>query len=300
MNYGKIAIIGAGAVGSTAAYAIIMKNIVTELLLVDVNERRCHGEILDLSDALSFSVTSNVRAATIQEAGSADIIIIAAGIAQKPGQSRVELLHANRAVINSIMSSMGKLNPNAVIVVISNPVDLMTFLIQDISGLPRNQVIGSGTFLDSQRLRNLLAKKANVAEQSVHAYILGEHGDSQFFAQSISHIAGIPIAQFPGITAQDLDEFPRTARDRAYEIIQCKGATYYGIATCVAALCETIIFDHKRVLPVSHYQEEFGVCLSMPAVIGAKGVERIIPTPLDFKERALLQESAEQLRVLCK
>jgi len=298
MEHSKIAIVGAGNVGSTTAYAIMMRNVATEILLTDIDTVRCKGEILDLSDSLSFSETSKISAATPQEAGQADIIIIAAGAPQKPGQTRTELLTINKKIVTSVIKSLSPINPEAIIIMVANPVDLLTLHAQEIAGLPRNQVFGSGTFLDSQRLRSLLSKKLNIAEKSIHAYVLGEHGDTQFAAWSCTVIGGSPITAFSEITEKDLMDIPRHARERAYEIIACKGSTYYGIASCVAALCEDVLHDSKRLIPVSCYIESLGVCLSMPAVLGKNGVEEILPTPLNATEQQQLKISADTLRKL--
>jgi len=296
MEHSKIAIIGAGAVGSTTAYAIMMRNLTAEIMLVDIDEQRCKGEILDLSDSIPFSRTAKITQADAKQAGQADIIIIAAGAAQKPGQARTDLFKINQTILSSIIETIKPINNNAIIIMISNPVDLLTLHAQTIAGLPRNQIFGSGTFLDSQRLRTLISKKINISEQSIHAYILGEHGDTQFAAWSAANIAGVSIDKFSEITKNDYNEIAQQARNKAYEIISCKGATFFGIASCVAAICENIIFDKKRLLPLSCYQEEFNICLSMPVILGERGIEQIIPIPLDLEERALLEQSARVLQ----
>ena len=300
MEHAKIAIIGAGAVGSTTAYALILKNIAGELILIDINKELCKGQVHDLSDALPFSTTSQVRVGTLKDAAQADIIIISAGKRQKVGQKRIELLKTNCAIMQQIISDMKPINPEAIIIIVSNPLDTLTLCAQQASDLDRSQVFGTGTFLDTQRLRGILSKKLTIAEQSIHAYILGEHGDTQFAAWSTATIAGIPIIEFPEITETDLENFAQEAKNRAYEIIECKGATYFGIATCVAAICENIIYDTKRVLPLSVYTEAFKVCLSMPAVLGESGIEQILPPPLSAKEQLQLENSAEYLQKLSK
>ncbi len=300
MKHSKIAIIGAGAVGSTTAYALMLKNIAAEIILVDIDVERCKGEILDLSDALSFCEVSKIRGGTTQDAAQADIIIIAAGARQEPGQIRTELIKTNKKVIASIFEQIKPINPNAIVIMVTNPVDILTLYAQELSGLPRNQVFGSGTFLDTQRLRGLLANKFNIAEQSIHTYILGEHGDSQFPAWSCSHIAGIPLLDFPQFNKKNLADLAEQTRQKAYEIIACKGATYYGIAACVAEMCEAIIFDQKYVMPLSHFVEQFEVCLSLPVVLGEKGIEHILEIPLNKEEQEKLAHSAEQLRSIIK
>ncbi len=295
MKQSKIAIIGAGRVGSTTAYALMLRNIAAEIMLVDINKILCTGEVDDLSDALSFSSTSAVYAATPEQAAQADIIVVTAGKAQEPDQDRLELLQANAKIVSSIVQELKPINPNACIIVVTNPVDIMTRIIQESGILPKNQIFGSGTMLDTQRLRGFIAKKVNVAEQSVHVYILGEHGDSQFVAWSDADIGGVPIEKFPGLTQSELDSLARKTRDKAYEIIKCKGSTYYGVATCVSAYCENILFNQRRIMPVSCYVESLGVTLSMPCVIGQKGIEQIVDIPLNDQEQKLLNESAQKL-----
>lgn len=295
MKHTKISIIGAGAVGSTIAYAFLLKNITAEIILIDINEIRCRGEVLDLSDALSFCGPSQIRSGAAEDVRESDIIIIAAGKRQEPGQDRRALLNANKEVALSVMDSIQPVRNDAIIIVVSNPVDLITRYIQKISKLPTSQVFGTGTFLDTQRLRGELSKKIGIAEQSIHAYILGEHGETQFPAWSAARVAGIPLYDF-GITQEDLDQIAHKTKNKAYEIIACKGATYYGVATCVAALCRTIIFDQKRVTPVSCYIKELDVTLSMPTVLGANGIEQILSIPLDRHEEHQLAQSVEALR----
>ena len=297
MAHKKIAIIGAGAVGSTTAYALILKNVIAEVILVDIDEERCKGEILDLSDAL-FCSTSKIHGGTAQDAAQADIIIIAAGIRQKPKQTRIELIATNRSIISAILEQIRPISLHTIIIMVTNPVDILTLDAQQFSGLPRNQVFGSGTFLDTQRLCGILAKKLNITAQSIDAYILGEHGDTQFPAWSNAYIAGIPLHDFPQINQKELNQIAEETRKKAYEIISCKGATYYGIATCVAAMCQAIIFDQKLVMPLSCYIPSFDVCLSMPAVLGENGIEEILPIPLNEKEEQQLIRSAEHLQKL--
>jgi len=298
MSLKKIAIIGAGDVGTTTAYALILQNISAEIILADINEIRCRGEVLDLSDALTLCGQSQVRSGTTQDIRQADIIIIAAGIRQKPEQTRIELFDANKKVVTDIIQQIKPLSPHAIIIIVTNPLDPLTLLAQKISGLPRNQVFGTGTFLDSQRLRELIAQKININEKSIHAYVLGEHGDTQFPAWSSARIAGKPLHHFMQCTAKDLDDLAQAAKNKAYEIISCKGATFFGIATCVSAICRTILLDEKRVTPLSCYIEKFDVCLSMPVVLGARGIEQILDIPLNEQEQQQLLLSVESVLAL--
>lgn len=298
MKHSKIAIIGAGIVGSTTAYALILKKLTAEIILVDINETRCHGEILDLSDAISFNGTALVRAGTAHDAAQADIIIIAAGKAQKPGDTRRDLLETNKAIIADIFTAIKPINSQAIVIMVTNPLDPLTLLAQSLSGLPYNQVFGTGTFLDALRLHGIIAQKINIAPKSINAYILGEHGDSQFVAWSSAEIAGIPIADYQGIEKKDLEQFAQQVKDKAYDIIACKGSTSFGIATCIATMCEAIIFNQKIIIPLSTYIKEHKIYLSMPAVLGENGIEDILTIPLNDNEQQKLIYCVQQLQNL--
>ncbi|MGB8366792.1 MAG: L-lactate dehydrogenase [Candidatus Babeliales bacterium] len=293
----KIAIIGAGSVGSTIVYALILKNINAEILLIDIDEKRCKGEVLDLSDTL-FCGAAKIKSSRLQDVSQADIIIIAAGARQKPKQSRTDLIAINRSIIAAILEQIRPIKQHAIIIMVTNPVDILTFDAQQFSGLPRNQVFGSGTFLDTVRLHGILAKKLNIAMQSINAYILGEHGDTQFAAWSIANIAGVPLLNFPQINKKILTQIAEEARKKAYEIISCKGATYYGIAACVTTICQAIILDQKLVIPLSCYIPTFNICLSIPIILGGKGIEQILEIPLNKIEQQQLIKSAEYLQKL--
>ncbi len=295
MKHSKIAIIGAGRVGTTTAYALMLKNIAAQILLVDVDPIRCKGEFLDLDDALPFCATSSVNDATLADAAQADIIIITAGIAQKPGQTRSELVETNKKVMDTIAQGLTPLNPNAIIMIVSNPVDALAMHLANKKLLPVNQIFGSGTFLDSVRLTGFIAKKFNVAPASVHAWILGEHGDSQLAAWSSTMIDGTPITTM-NIEQNELDALAQKAKRKGYDIIDCKGSTFYGIASCVAALCESIIFDQRNIFPVSSYLPEYQLFMSMPCVVGQNGIEGRFPIPLNDAEKELLEKSAQKIR----
>jgi len=298
MKHSKIAIIGAGSVGSTTAYALILKSIAAEIILIDIDEPRCHGEILDLSDALTFDGSSKIRSGSSADAAQADIIIIAAGRAQKPGETRRELLTTNKKIIADIFATIKPINPAAIIIMVTNPVDPLTALAQSISDLPIHQVFGTGTFLDTLRLRGHIAEKFNIARESIHAYIIGEHGDSQCVAWSSAEIAGTPITQFPDMHEKNFEAIAQKVKNIAYDIIACKGSTHFGIATCVAKICNAIVFDQKLIMPLSTYIKDYDVVFSMPVVVGENGIEKIIPIPLNDNERKNLELSAEQLKIV--
>ena len=294
MKHSKIAIIGAGKVGASCAYALILKNVAAEILLVDVNKDVCEGEVLDLSDAVPFSETSQVTQGSLQSSGQADIIVITAGAAQKPGQTRLDLVDTNKKILDSIIGGMKPINKDAIILLVANPVDILTMIAQELSGLTGKQVIGSGTLLDTQRLRGLVSKELKIAQQSVHAYVLGEHGNSQFVAWSHANIVGTPLSEY--VSQEQMDVFAHKAMRGAYEIIEKKGATYYGVAACVAEICECILFDQKRILPVSSYHDNLGVALSLPTVIGRGGVENVFDIQLSREEQEKLEGSIKALK----
>ncbi|KAJ3184335.1 hypothetical protein HDU85_001640 [Gaertneriomyces sp. JEL0708] len=292
----KVAIIGgAGSVGATVAYAILLRKCASEILLVDLDAERCQAQVLDLSDAAFLSDT-RVRVGTYREAGQCDVIIITAGAKQRPGETRMELIGRNRAILSTVLDDMKPFKQTATIILVSNPVDVLTYFAQKLSGLPQGQVIGSGTFLDSARLRVELAAKLGVAETAVHAYVLGEHGDSQFVAWSSAHVANSPLLGFEQIKNANLDELSEKVMKKAYKIIEAKGATYFGIGGVAASLTESILLNQKHVRPVSHYQPDLGVCLSFPAVVGTTGVVATLKPPLNEQETKKLNESAAALK----
>lgn len=290
----KIAIIGTGAVGTTIAYACIMRSICAEIMLVDIDEHKCQGEAMDLADAISFSQTSKVTHSTLKDAAQADIVIFAAGKPQKPGQARTELLDANKSIIKNIAEKLQPINRKSIVIMVTNPVDTLTLYAQSLIKLPKNQIFGSGTLLDSQRLRNLISQKLTIAEESIHAYILGEHGETAFAALSAAHIAGTPLTKL--IDPEDLATLVDEAKQKVFNIIACKGFTNYGVASCVAATCENILFDQKRIMPISCYLPEHDICMSVPAAIGAQGVERIFMPTLNHEEEALLKKTVAKLQ----
>jgi len=300
MKRPKIAIIGSGSVGSTTAYALMLTNTVAEIILVDLDTKRCKGEVHDLSDTLPFSRASSIYQGSFSDAAQADIIIISAGKAQKPGQSRADLLTTNCSVIKNIFDQLKPLSSSAIIIMVSNPLDVLTLCAQKYSGIEPHRIFGSGTFLDSQRLQGILADKLNIAQESIYAYVLGEHGDSQFIAWSSIYIHGILLDNLITLTPEERDTISQQTRERAQDIINCKGATFFGIATCVSALCQDIIFDQKRVSPVSCYNKEFDIYLSAPAVIGAEGIIRVLPLALNNKEKELFKNSAQKIKELVK
>ncbi|KXS21913.1 lactate dehydrogenase B [Gonapodya prolifera JEL478] len=295
VKHSRIAIVGAGSVGAAIAYACMLRGVPAELVLVDIVEDAVRGQVLDLSDA-SFVANVRIRQGSFQDAGQADIIIITAGAKQKPGESRIELIARNNAILKSCISSMSPLNPHAIMLIVANPVDVLTALAQRLSGLPPQQVFGSGTFLDSERLRVYIADKLKVSETSVHAFALGEHGDSQFIAWSAARVGGVPVLSFPEFKNVDLNAVQKAIARKAYEIISLKGATYFGIGACCASLCLSILNDTKSVRPLSVYSEKHGVCYAWPCVVGKEGIQRRLDLELSQEENAALEASAKSLK----
>ncbi|KAJ3171657.1 hypothetical protein HDU88_007737 [Geranomyces variabilis] len=292
----SIAVIGGGgSVGSAVAYALIVRRVASEVVLVDLDQARCDAQVLDLSDAAHLFDT-HVRSAPAREAGQCDIVVVCAGAKQRPNESRIDLIGRNKEILGSVIDSMKPFKKESVILLVSNPVDVLTHIAQKLSGLPVGQVIGSGTFLDSVRLRGELAKTLNVAETAVHAYVLGEHGDSQFVAWSSASVGCTPLMSLPQIKALDRDALAETVKNKAYRIIEAKGFTQFGIGAVTAQICESIILDLRHVRPLSHYVEEYGVCISLPAVLGHKGIQGTLKPPLTEDEEAQIRRSAAELR----
>lgn len=289
----KIAIIGSGAVGSTTAYHLILKDIASQIMLVDINQNKCRGEVEDLADVSHFA-NSTVTMASLEEAGQADIAIIAAGIPQKPGQSRRDLLPVNKQIVEDIIQGMKPLNEKLILIIVTNPVDYLTYCALKISGLKDNQVFGSGTLLDSQRLRYAISQKLHINQQAIQVSILGEHGDSQVCVWSNGNINGIPLQHF--LTQYELSDLAKNAKNKAYSIIEYKGATVFGIASCIATYCENIIYDTKQIVPVSCYSEKYDLCISIPTVLGRNGIERKLMPVLSEQESEQWQKSIALLR----
>ncbi|MEI6581109.1 MAG: L-lactate dehydrogenase [bacterium] len=294
----KIAVIGAGAVGSTIAYSLMVKNLASEIILIDVNKDKEKGEVLDISDALSFSEIGGVKAGDYKDAKEADILILTAGIAQKPGESRLDLVTKNKAIVSSVFKEIGELKSTAIILVVSNPVDVMTYLAQEISGLSKNQVFGTGTSLDSARLRSNLSKRFDIDSKQIDGFVLGEHGDSEFVAWSTVSVGGKPIREI--LKEEDMNKISDEVKNEVYEIIKEKGATFYGIAMVVTDIVEALIFDQNKILPVTcrldNWNGVSGVCLGATAVVGSSGIIKPWLIELNDEEKAKFQESANKIK----
>lgn len=293
-----MAIIGAGSVGSAIAFACLMRSVVSELLINDFNPKICEGQVLDLQDAAFVSATK-VNVATLRQCGEADIIVITAGARQRPGETRDALVLRNEDILKGVLDGMQPIKRTAILVLVANPVNILTCMAQKLSGLPPHQVIGTGTLLDSVRLRVALKERLHVSERSIHAYIVGDHGDKQVAVWSSAHVAGKPLLTFEELNGVDLDEEAKKVANKAYGIIDLKGATSFGIAAVVSEIALSITLNRLTINPLSTYSDRFDVCLSFPVSLGANGVEKIVYPDMDEKELALVVASAKTTREAC-
>lgn len=310
INSRKIAIIGCGFVGSACAFALMQSGLFSEMVLIDSNNQRAEGEALDISHGLPFSKPMQIYSGTYDDITDAGIIAITAGAGQKPGESRLELVHKNVEIFKSIIPEISKRNYKGILLIVSNPVDIMTYTALKLSGLPSNQVFGSGTVLDTARLKYLLGEHLGVDARSVHAFILGEHGDSEIAAFSSANVSGIELKKFCDFACKTdkheeaMKEIAEDVKLSAYEIIKKKGATYYGIAMSVRRICEAIILDQKSILPISCLQNGKNgienVVLSMPMIVGKHGAERSVEISLSEEERRAIKSSADVLKGIIK
>jgi L-lactate dehydrogenase len=306
----KIGIVGSGFVGSTAAYALVLRGAAAEVVLVDVNPARAQAEADDIFHAVPFAGTADVRAGEYADLQGARLVILAAGVNQKPGETRLELLGRNAAVFREVVPQILRHAPGALLLVATNPVDVMTHLASRFAereGIPRGRVLGSGTTLDTARFRTLIARHVGVHPQHVHGYVLGEHGDSEVLTWSVASVAGFPLEAFAARRGVAFDEKTRAeidagVRRAAYRIIAGKGATYFGIGGALVRIAEGLLGGQRAILTVSSRQEEVegvrDVTLSLPQLVGADGVLETYLPPIDPEERAGLRRSAEILRGL--
>ncbi|KAG0014157.1 hypothetical protein BGZ82_001881 [Podila clonocystis] len=294
----QMAIIGAGSVGSGIAFACLMRSVVSELLINDFNAKVCEGQVLDLQDA-AFVSNTKVRVGTPKDCGQADIIVITAGARQRPGESRDELVQRNEDILKSVLEGMQPIKRTAILMLVANPVNVLTCMAQKMSGLPPHQVIGTGTYLDSIRFRGAMKERLRVSESSVHAYVVGDHGDKQVAVWSSATVGGKPLLSFEELQGVDQDKVAHKVAHKAYGIIDLKGATSFGIAAVVSELALCITLNKLSVIPLSTYCERFDACLSFPVSLGNNGVEKIVYPEMNEKELALVQASAEATRKVC-
>ncbi len=302
----KVVVVGAGSVGATYCYALAQSGLADEIVLTDKNEDLMQGQVLDLVHGQTFFPTVVIRSGTINDCADAQLVVITAGAAQKPGETRLHLIKKNAEITGSIAEDISKSGCKGIMLIVSNPVDVLTYIALKRSGWEKGRVIGSGTVLDSSRFRHLLSKYCGVDVHNVHAYILGEHGDSEFAAWSMTNIAGISIDEYCPVRGKCSDWkhqrqiIEQQVRDSAYHIINYKGSTQFAVGLALVRITGAILRSQNSILSVSTLVEsDFGikdVCLSVPCVVSDTGVTRIIESPLSSEELASLSHSAKVLR----
>lgn len=305
MKPGKVAVIGCGFVGSATAFALMQSKLFTEMVLLDIDFDKADGEAMDIAHGIPFAGQMKIYAGNYEDIADAGIIIITAGANQKPDETRLDLVNKNVAVYKNIIPKIAVQGFEGILLIVSNPVDILTYAAVKLSGFPENRVIGAGTVLDTARLKYALSEHLGVDSRNLHSFIIGEHGDSEIAAWSSTNVSGIPLDDFCEMRGhfnheQTMREIADDVKNSAYEIIEKKDATYYGIAMSVKRICESIVRDEKSILPVSavmhgNYGIE-GIALSMPAIVGANGVETHVPISLDEEERKALCHSVETIR----
>ena len=305
VNPRKAAVIGCGFVGSATAFTLMQSRLFSELVLLDVNMEKADGEAKDIAHGIPFAGQMKIYAGTYDDVADASIIIITAGANQKPGETRLDLVQKNAAIYKGIIPEIVKRGFDGILLIVSNPVDILTYVALKLSGLPENRVIGSGTVLDTARLKYALGEHLGVDSRSVHSFIIGEHGDSEIAAWSSTNVSGIPLNDFCEMRGhynhdEAMDEIAEKVKNSAYDIISKKQATYYGIAMSVKRICECVVRNEHSILPISSMMHgEYGIediTLSMPAIVGANGLETHVPISLSEEEALKLKESANKLK----
>lgn len=304
-DYRKAVMIGCGFVGSASVFALMQSGLFSEIAMIDADMEKAEGEAMDISHGIPFAKQMRIYAGTYDDVEDAGIVIVTAGANQKPDETRLDLVNKNVGIFKQIIPEIAKRNFGGILLIVANPVDILTQVAQKLSGLPESRVIGSGTVLDSGRLKYRLGEHLGVDSKSVHAFIIGEHGDSEIAAWSSANISGIPLNDFCEMRGhfQHVEaerEIAEEVKNSAYEIIKRKRATYYGVAMAVKRICEVIVRDEKSILPVSTAMHgEYGidgVVLSMPCIVGKEGIETKVPFQLNEEETGKLQESAKVLK----
>lgn len=305
LNPRKAAVVGCGFVGASIAFTLMQRGLFSELVLIDANRAKAEGEAMDLSHGLPYTAPMDIYAGDYDDAADCGLIIVTAGANQKPGETRLDLIGKNVAILKSIIPEIRRRNFEGILLIVSNPVDVLTYAAWHMSGLPANRVFGSGTVLDTARLKQLLGEHLQVDSRNVHAVIIGEHGDSELAVWSGANVSGIDLNDFCELRGHfdhraSMQRIYENVRDSAYQIIERKGATYYGIAMAVGRIAESIVLDQESVLPVSVVLEGQygldGLCLSIPSVVGKNGLESILEIPLSPEEDEALHASARQLK----
>jgi L-lactate dehydrogenase len=306
VNIKKAAVVGVGMVGASIAFSLVQQGLFDELVLIDVNKEKAVGEAMDLSHGLPYCKRDmKVHAGDYEDVFDAGIIIITAGLAQKPGQTRLDLIKMNARIMKGIIEEIKRVKAEGLLLIVSNPVDVLTDYAYRISGLPKNRVFGSGTALDTARLKYLISRHLSVDTSNVHTVILGEHGDSELCAWSFTNIAGIPVNDFCEMRGfhdheEGMKKLHEEVKDSAYEIIKRKGSTYYGVAMAVSHIVEAIVNDQKQILPLSvELTGQYGIsglALSIPTIVGRNGAEQVLESPLSKEEKEALVASSKTLK----
>lgn len=306
-NHQKVVLVGDGAVGSSYAFAMAQQGIAEEFAIVDIIKDRTKGDALDLEDATPFTAPKIFYSADYDTCKDADLVVITAGAPQKPGETRLQLVDKNLKIIKSVVEPIVKSGFDGIFLVAANPVDVLTYAVQKLSGFPRNKVVGSGTSLDSARLRVALGKLFDVSPVDVQANMMAEHGDSEFAAYSSANIGGVPVlelAKEKGISMDELLKIEDDVRKKAYQIIDLKGATFYGVATALTRISRAILHDESAVLPIgAPLNGEYGlkdIYIGTPAVVNANGVAQVLEVPLDEREEKAMTDSAKTLEEVAK
>ena len=306
----KITVIGAGSVGATIAYTLANESIVSEIVLIDINKEKVAGEAMDIAQGTCFRDPISIIAGEYEDAKDSDIVIITSGIARKPGQTRIELTQTNANILKDLTPKIVKVAPKALYIIVNNPVDVMTYVFTKISGLPENQVIGSGAILDTARLRYVLSEKLNIAQKNIHAYVFGEHGDTSFIPWSCADVSGVQIDEYIkmsnafGREVQPIDKMEMLdyVHQSGGKIIANKGATFYAVSVAVCKLCAMLLSASESIATVSTLLHgEYGVedvCLSVLTLVGPNGVQGRIPVKLTDEEEEKLKASAEALKAI--
>lgn len=309
MNIRKAVMIGCGFVGSASVFSLMESGLFSEIAMIDADLQRAEGEAMDISHGIPFAKPMKIYAGTYKDVQDAGIVIVTAGANQKPGETRLDLVHKNVAIFKQIIPKIKEQNFQGILLIVANPVDVLTYVAQKLSGLPKEKVIGSGTTLDTARLKYRLSEHLGVDNTSISAFIIGEHGDSEIAAWSSANIAGIQLDKFCEMRGhyqhkQATEEIAQKVKDSAYEIIKRKKATYFGVAMAVKRICEAIVRDEKSILAVSTWMSgQHGindVVLSMPCIVGKDGIETQVPISLNKEETDALKKSAETLKAIVK
>lgn len=306
----KVAIIGMGSVGSSFAFALMQSGLAREIALVDNNEKKAQGECMDLNHGMSFVAPTKIYARGFDGVKDADIVVVTAGAKQHPGETRIDLVEKNLAIFKEIIPKVTAVAPETVLLVVTNPVDILTYVTLKISGFPRARVLGSGTTLDTSRLRYLVSEHCKVDARNVHAYIIGEHGDTELPVWSNANIGGMKVTECCPACIQscdsgkDLDAIFEEVKNAAYKIIEAKDATYYAVALALVRITEAILRDENSILPVSTLIDDYygieDVCLSLPSLVNRKGIERFLRIDLSETEQGQLKHSADTLKEIIK